>query len=288
MEAAGSATPVVAGLLLALFSAFTSAVAHALLKAGENKLAVLAWIRIVEFVVALPFVLWIGLPPSTLWPWLFAAVAVHAAYQLVLSWSYSVSDFTAAYPIARGFVPVFTALLGMALLGERLDGFVLAGVATVSLGILVLARGRSISLSGFMAAAIAGLFTTCYMLVDAKGVRAAPDALTFVAWFFLLGAFPMPIALAVRHGRDTLALLTANRTAGLRAGVMAVVSFAPALFALGLAPVGAVAAVRESSILFGLVLGSLLLKERLGRRRLAGGLFVMAGTLIVIAGSAFG
>ena len=68
---------------------------------------------------------------------------------------------------------------------------------------------------------------------------------------------------------------------------MAVISFAPALFALALAPVGAVAAVRESSILFGLVLGSWMLKERLGWRRLSGGLLVLAGTIAVIGGAAF-
>jgi len=284
---AGAAGPVAAGLLLALFSAFTSAFAHALLKSGDNKLAVLTWIRGVEFAIALPFVLWIGLPPATLWPWLLAAVAVHALYQLILSWSYSVSDFTAAYPIARGFVPVFTALLGIALLGDAMSVLALAGVATVSVGILVMARGGSIAPAGFLAAAIAGLFTTCYTLVDAKGVRLAPDALTFVAWFYLMGALPMPAALLARHGRQALALLAYDRRVGLRAGVMAVISFAPALFALALAPVGAVAAVRESSILFGLVLGSWMLKERLGWRRLSGGLLVLAGTIAVIGGAAF-
>lgn len=283
----GSTTPVLVGLLLALFSAFTSAAAHALLKSGGNKLATLAWIRCVEFLVALPFVLWIGLPPADLWFWLIAAALVHGVYQVVLSWSYTVSDFNAAYPIARGFVPVFTALLGMVLLGDRLDGFVLTGIGIVSVGILVLARGRSISPAGFAAAAIAGFLTTCYTLVDATGIRAAPDSLTFIAWFFLLGSFPIPLVLLARYRGRALGLMVEDRVAGVRAGIMAVVAFAPALFALGLAPVGAVAAVRESSIVFGLVLGSLMLKEKLGWRRLTGGLLVMTGTLAVIAGAAF-
>ncbi len=101
------------GLALALFSAITSAFAHATLKSGDDKLAVMAWIRLCELATALPFVLWIGLPPGDLWLWIAAAVAVHALYQLILSWSYTVSDFTAAYPIARGFTPIFTALLGI-------------------------------------------------------------------------------------------------------------------------------------------------------------------------------
>lgn len=281
------APTVAAGLLLALLSAFTSAIAHALLKSGDNKLAVLAWIRVVEFTVALPFVLCIGLPPASLWPWILAAVATHALYQLVLSWSYAVSDFTAAYPIARGFVPIFTALLGVLFLGDTLDPLTLAAIALVSLGILCLAARGSISPTGLLAAAITGLFTTAYTLIDAKGVRAAPDALTFVAWFFLMGSLAMPAALLARHGRAAFGLMARDRKAGLLAGIMALVSFAPALFALGLAPVGAVSAIRESSIIIALVIGSLVLKEKLGARRLTGALLVTAGMLGVIARSAF-
>jgi len=275
------------GLGLALLSAFTSAFAHVMLKSGANKLAALAWVRICEFVVALPFVLWIGLPPAGLWVWLIAAVAAHAIYQLILSLSYSLSDFTAAYPIARGFVPIFTALLGMAFLGDRLDGPALAAIAIVSAGILCLASGRSISCAGLVAATATGLLTTAYTLIDAKGVRAAPDMLTFVAWFFLLGSLPMPAVLFALHRGAASGLLAADRKAGLYAGILSIVSFAPALFALGLAPVGAVSAVRETSIIIGLLLGIVLLRERPDRRRVCGALLVTAGMIGVIARAAF-
>ncbi len=278
---------VAVGLALALFSAITSSLAHALLKSGTDKLAVQAWIRLIEFVLAAPIALWIGLPPADLWPWLLAAMAIHAIYQLMLSWSYSLSDFTAAYPIARGFTPLFAALAGMAFLGDRIDGAVLLGIAIVSAGILCLAGNRAISRTGLFAAACTGLLTTCYTLVDAKGVRLAPDALTFIVWFFLLDSISMPAALFARSGRASFALLAHDMKAGLLAGVMAPISFAPALFALGLAPVGVVAAVRESSVVFGLALGAVFLKERLSRLRIGGALLVTLGTLAVIARSAF-
>jgi drug/metabolite transporter (DMT)-like permease len=270
-----------------MFSAVTSAFAHAMLKSGDNKLAVLAWIRCCEFVLALPLVLWVGLPPASLWVWLIAAVAVHALYQLVLSLSYALSDFTTAYPIARGFVPIFTALLGMAFLGDRLDGLVLVAIATVSAGILCLATGQSITRGGFVAAAVTGLFTTAYTVIDAKGVRAAPDMLTFIAWFFLLGALPMPAVLFARYRSGAIGLMLHDRKAGALAGILAIISFAPALFALGLAPVGAVSALRETSVIFGLLLGAVVLKERLSLQRIAGALLVTLGTLGVIARAAF-
>lgn len=276
-----------AGLALALFSAITSSFAHALLKSGDDKLVVQAWIRMTEFVLAAPIALWIGLPPMSLWPWLIAAMAIHAVYQLALAWSYAMSDFTAAYPIARGFTPIFAALLGMAVLGDRIDLLVLLGIAIVSAGILCLAGNGAISRRGLVAAAFTGLLTTCYTLVDAKGVRAAPDMLTFIVWFFMLDSISMPVALFLRSGRKSFAFLARDMKPGMLAGIMAPISFAPALFALGMAPVGVVAAVRESSVVFGLVLGAIFLKERLSRLRISGALLVTLGTLTVIAGSAF-
>jgi len=276
-----------AGLALALFSAVTSAFAHATLKSGSDKLAVMAWIRLCELATALPFVLWIGPPPADLWLWIGAAVAVHALYQLILSWSYTVSDFTAAYPVARGVTPIFTALLGIVVLGDRLDGVALAGIAIISAGILALARGRALSLPGLLAACATGLLTTCYTLVDAKGVRAAPEALTFIAWFYLICGVPIPLMLLIRSGRRTMALLAHDVRPGLAAGLLSLLAFVPALFALGMAPVGAVAALRETSVLIGLVIGAVMLKERLDRRRITGGLLVTAGTLTLIAGAAF-
>ena len=278
---------VAAGLLLALFSALTTAAAHALLKSGDDKLAVQAWIRLTGLAIALPVALWVGLPPAELLPWLIGAAIIHAVYQIVISWSYHVSDFSVAYPIARGAAPIFTALMGVALLGDRLDGWALAGIAIVSAGIVSLASGRSITGAGFAAAAATGFLTTCYTLVDAKGVRLAPDALTFIAWFFVFDGVSMPALFFARSRGRSRALLAANRKAGLAAGIMAPVSFVPALFALGLAPVGAVAALRETSVLIGLVLGGMMLKEKLDWRRIGGATLVTAGALTVIVRAAF-
>jgi len=281
------AATTLAGIALALFSALTSSLAHALLKSGADKLAVQAWVRLTEFALAAPIVLWIGLPPAHLWAWLVAAALIHALYQFVLSHSYTLSDFTAAYPVARGFTPIFAALLGMALLGDRIDAPALLGIAIVSAGILCLAGNRALSRAGLVFAAGTGLLTTCYTLIDARGVRAAPDALTFVAWFFLLDSIAMPLALFARSGRAAPALLARDMKPGLLAGIMSPISFAPALFAFGLAPVGVVAAVRESSIVFGLVLGALFLKERLTHLRVGGAALVTLGTLATIASSIF-
>ncbi len=276
-------SPATIGLTLGLMSAISTAFAHALIKAGGDKLAVQAWIRLTGLMIALPFMFWLGLPPTYLWPWLIAAAAVHALYQAVVTWSYSVSDFAAAFPIARGAAPIATALIGMVLLGDRFDMATLFAISLVSLGILALAQGQSIKRAGLIAACLAGIGTTTYSLIDAKGVRIAPDALTFIAWFYMLDGFSMPALHFARTRGQAVALLRANAGKGLAAGALSFLAFAPAILAFRFAPVGMVAALRETSILIGLIVSHRLLKETVDRKRLTGALLITAGICGIIA-----
>ncbi|MBN8502728.1 MAG: EamA family transporter [Sphingomonadales bacterium] len=275
-------SPISAGLLLACFSALTTSLAHALLKAGNDKLAVQAWVRLTELAVALPLALWVGLPPANLWPWLIAAGGVHLLYQYILTWSYRVSDFTLAFPIARGVTPLITAALAALWLGDQLRPAAFAGVALVSAGLLSLSRGSGITRPGLLLAAFTGLLTCCYTLIDAKGMRASPDMLTFLVWFFVIDGLGMPLVLLLRdRGRAVTSLIPEMRT-GILAGVMALMAFVPALVAFRLAPVGAVAAIREGSVIIGLALGAKLLKEELDQRRIIGGVLVTIGAAIIV------
>lgn len=276
------------GLALAVCSALTTAAAHGLIKSGEDKLAVQAWVRATGLAVAAPLALWIGPPPAYLWSWLLAAAATHAVYQAVLSWSYSVSDFSVAYPIARGVAPVLTAVMGVLLLGDRLGPTLALSIGVVSLGILALAGGRSISFPGLLAATATGVLTTAYSIIDAKGMRLSPDLLTFIVWFFVLDAVSMPLLFLVKRRRGARAALLANRRTGLSAAIMAPISFIPALYAFALAPVGAVAAIRETSVLVGMLIGSHILREAVDVRRLGGAALIMAGALGIIAASTHG
>ena len=276
------------GLALAAFSALLTAFAHATLKVGGDKLAVQAWIRLIGLAIASPLAIWVGLPPRDLWPWLIAAASVHAIYQFLLSWSYSVSDFSVAYPVARGIAPILTAILGIAVLGDQLSAGVAVSIFTVSIGILILASGRSISPTGFMAAVATGALTMAYSVIDAKGMRLSPDLYTFIAWFFVLDGVSMPVALVVARREKAAALFFENARVGIAAGLLAPLSFVPVLYAFRLAPVGAVAAIRETSVLVGLLVAAYMLKETIDRRRVGGASLIMIGALGIIAASVHG
>lgn len=274
------------GLALAGVSAVASSSAHALLKSGGDKFAVQAWSSVLGLVVALPFVFWVGLPECALWLWLFAGWVLHTIYYLVLVWSYSASDYSVAYPIARGITPIFTAALGILFLGDTLDPLTLAGVAIISGGIFMLSFNSAISRSGLIAAGFAGLLNTAFTLVDAKGMRVALDPVNFLVWYYILDGISMPLLFAIRARGQLAGIAAANARIGLSSGVMALFAFLPTLIAFRLAPVGAVSAIRATSVIFSLLLGGGLLQERLDGRRISGALLVTVGAIAIIGGTA--
>lgn len=277
--------PATLGLWLAAFSALTTAIAHASIKSGVDKLAVQAWVRLFGLAIAAPLAIWVGLPPNNLWPWLIAAAATHAVYQGLLSLSYSISDFSVAYPIARGSAPILTAILGAVLLGDVVSGLLVLAIATVSGGIVMLAAGARLSRIGLLLAAMTGALTTAYSVIDARAIRLSPDLMIFLVWFVVLDGFAMPLLFALRRRGRALAAFRTDWRPGLSAAVMAPVSFIPALIAFALAPVGAVAAIREASVLIGMLIAGGVLGEAVDARRLIGAALITIGIIGIIAAS---
>jgi drug/metabolite transporter (DMT)-like permease len=274
---------VAGGLALAGVSAVASSSAHALLKSGGDKIAVQAWSSLTGLILALPFIFWVGPPELVFWPWLLIGWVLHSLYYLTLVWSYGSSDYSIAYPIARGITPIFAAILGIVLLGDRLNMLTLAGVAIISIGILLLAFNRGVSRSGLMAAGCAGLLNTCFTITDAKGVRVAADPMNFLVYFYIVDGIFMPLLLVARTKGKLLEVATANARTGLASGVMALFAFLPTLIAFRIAPIGAVSAIRATSVIFSLFLGGGVLKEQLDTRRIGGALLVTLGAVIIIA-----
>ena len=272
------------GIILALVSAVTTAITHALLKAGNNKLAIRTWISILCFLFVLPVAWIVGSPPSYLWPWLLISAALHAVYQFALIWSYDVSNFSVAFPVARGVSPIFAAILGIAFLGDFLSLVTMLGIAIVCLGILGVAAYGKMSFTGFVAAIITGLLTSIYTAVDAHSVRIAPTALTFIAWSYILEVVAMPTLFLYRHGHEAIEVLRPDFRMGVIAAIGTLVSFGAALFALSFAPVGIVSALRELSVLAGLIIAVLFLKERIDTKLLFGGLAVVVGAIFIVTG----
>jgi len=273
------------GIAAALLSALLQAVAHALLKSGEDKLAVRGAIGLTSAVLLLPVVAFVVAPPSpALVSWLMLSNVVHAIYQLVLIEAYENEDFVVAYPVARGVAPIATLILGIVLLGDEVGALTFVGAACVTVGVLTMATTGNPRRRGMIAAVAAGLLTTTYTLIDAHAVRLAAETWTFIAWFFIGdGIVMMAILIAMRRSR-TVALLRQEGWRGVAAGVASVATYSAALVALSAIAAGAASALRETSVIFGLVIGGRWLKERLGPVRSACAVLVTIGAVLIAVG----
>ncbi len=269
------------GVAAALFSALAQATAHALLAKGTDKLLIRGIIGVTTLLAVLPFIPFVPLPSAELWWWLLASGALHAVYQLVLIRAYEGEDFSVAFPLARGIVPLATGILGVAYLGDELSRSALIGIIIVSAGLLYIASARRPAYAGMLAALLAGLLTTAYTVLDAYAVRLDPVLWTFVVWFFVFDGLIMGSIVLLWRGKKLKGALAAEWKPGLQAGLASLLGFSAALIALRLIPVGSAAALRETSVVFGVLIAAVFLKEQVANRRLLGALLVAFGGVLI-------
>lgn len=275
---------VMAGVLAALFAATMQTVVHAVLKAGEDKLALRAVIGAVGVPLMLPVCILAPVPTPAVFAWLAASVLTHVVYQLVLIEAYKASDFSVAYPLARGIVPVMTSLLGVVLLGDALTPLSIAGIIAVTGGMLLTATSAPLRGFALIAALAAGLLTATYSFVDASGMRTAPNPVTFICWFFVLEGMAMLLVAAALRGRQLFHRLVLQGRTGVFSGVLTVMCYSASLIAFTLLPLGAASALHVTSVVFSALVAHVALKEQVGVRRASASLLIACGAATVILG----
>jgi len=285
--------PVVAAVL---FGALLHAGWNALVKSSGDKPLDTALVHALAAVVALPLLAIVGLPGPAALPYLLASLVIHVGYYTALAGAYQHGDLGLTYPIMRGCAPLLVALASGSLLGESPSPAAWVGVIGITLGVALvgLARPgealhhRKALAYAFTNAAIIALYT----VVDGLGVRAevatGGDALRYVMLLFVLDGCTYPVLVWWRRspaGRAAIVAYARQRwPLALLGGAASVGSYAIALWAMTRAPVASVAALRETSVLFAAVLGTVLLKERFGLQRAIGTGVVVAGVMALRLG----
>jgi drug/metabolite transporter (DMT)-like permease len=215
--------------------------------------------------------------------WLAAAWVLHVVYQLLIIRSYSLAEFSLAFPIARGIAPIATVAFAALALNEQLTVATMAGVAAVSFGIVILSFGSRLGWEALSAAIGAGVLTALYTVIDAQGVRIANTAFHFITWFFVFDVLGIPLLLVATKRGEAITLLRRDWAPGIPAALLSLVSFGAALFALDYAPAGVVAAIRETSIVLSLIIGAVMLREAISRTKIVGALVIAVGALVVVS-----
>jgi drug/metabolite transporter (DMT)-like permease len=275
-------TPLVVGLILS--AALLHASWNAILRGGADRLWSITIMCAVSAAVALPFLFFLALPARATWPCIAFSAALQVSYCLFLVRAYREGGLAQVYPIARGTSPLLVTLGAAVVAGERLTPAALGGVALVSFGIMALAFEKARpSARSTLSALATGVFVAAYTLTDGVGARLSGHAQSYTAWLFLVQGAAMPLVYIALRGRLVVSLRQAETWKVLAGGVFGLLSYGVVIWALTLAPMGRVSALRETSILFAVVIGVVFLKEKLTPARLTAALMIAGGAIALSA-----
>lgn len=270
-------------LAAVLGAAFLHALWNALIKFGTSKLTSMLILTLVQGGMGLLIALTRPFPDPQIWLWLLASGVFHAAYKLFLAFAYEQGDLSRVYPIARGAAPMVVLVISALLLSDVIAAWEYIGILVLGLGILLMARGvfssgesrRLVPLALGSAMATAG-----YSLVDGLGARASGDAVAYVGWLFTLdAAFFTPVCIALR-GKSVLRASGKVWAIGSLAATASYGAYAIAVWAMTVAPIALVAALRETSILFAVLIGWLVFGERMDKQKAVAAALIVAGVIV--------
>jgi drug/metabolite transporter (DMT)-like permease len=259
---------------------------NATIKRGLDPLATTVLISIGASIVSALFLPVVGLPAMAAWPWCIASVLIHLVYFAALIESYRAGDMGQVYPIARGSAPLMTATATTVFIGERLGLPGWCGISLLVAGVMMLSLrgGRELARLDRRAVGFA-LFTAvticAYSVVDGMGARLAGSANAYSALLFAgIGPVMASYALA-RRGREVVAAMARHWGIGLAGGSLQLGSYGIAIWAMTVAPIAIVAALRETSVLFGAAIAVIFLKEPLRPSRVGAALMIVAGLTLI-------
>lgn len=266
---------------LVLFSAVAHATWNSLVKSAGDRVLTMASIRFTGLVFglsSLPFVDW---PQPESWKWLAATAAVQFGYYALLVRSYGLGDMSVVYPLARGLAPVLMTIAAFLCLGEVLGLAQLMAVGLVSVGIMILSLGAGANGVAVRFACATGLAVAAYSLFGGLGVRTAGTVLGFQACLEVVTGGGMAVYAFATRGSDVLAHARRHGAIGLIAGSLSVLGYLAFLAAAKTLPLAPIVALRETSVIFGTLIGTFMFREGFGFRRIAASTFVVSGIALL-------
>jgi drug/metabolite transporter (DMT)-like permease len=267
-------------MLVVLFGAFLHASWNVLAKSGGDALIDTTLILLGGSVLASLALPLLPAPAPPSWPFIAASSGLQAGYFALVGAAYRSGDVSLAYPLMRGTAPLLLALVSSAVLGETLSAQAGCGVVIICIGVLTMALAPRRSQGDWRTIGFAlanAVVIATYTLVDGVGVRRSHNALAYTLAIFLASSLLFVPWVAWRHPGALAVAVRRHWHLGLGGGACIILSYALALWAMTRGPIAPVAALRETSILFGLLLARIALHERPSRARVAAGLLILAG-----------
>jgi drug/metabolite transporter (DMT)-like permease len=269
-----------------LVAAFCHASWNAMIRLRGDKIISITLLVTGAGILALPGLFVVPMLPAAAWPFLIASAVIHVGYNTCLALAYHHGELTKVYPLVRGSAPLTTLVVALLFLDEAVDRSEAAGIVVVAAGIMALAldRGWRVLIAApqtLVYAAITSLCITGYTIADGLGARTAGNAHSYVIWLFVLDALPMLAGVLIVKRRAFLDAIGENWIAGLLGGALSLAAYWIVIWAFTVAPIPIVAALRETSILFALLIGMLWLGEKVTPIRAASIALVLCGLALL-------
>lgn len=273
---------------LGLSSAVTLAAANMSVKMGSDILVGRAILSASAAAMMLPAAFFVPMPDAATWHAFAFALPAHFFYQICMIRALQRGDLSLVFPVMRGAAPLLTAITALLILHEALAPLAWVGLLLATGAVAVFAwppRGVALRDHPDRAALLWALGTALgialYNVTDARGVRIAPSPWSFIVWLFLLDGIAI-ITTAILLRRDALATAVAMRWRyGVAGGALSILSFGSALYAFTLMETAKVSALRETAVVFAALMGTMLLGESFGKRRIAAALALAAGLVLM-------
>lgn len=266
-------------------AALLHAIWNALVKNAADKRMCMGAVVLGHLPFALVALTFAPFPDSSCFPYLITGILLHVGYQLFLLRAYELGELTQVYPIARGSAPLIVAFISVTFLGESLSFFELLAVLIISAGIFSLSIVRrgdgQRNLNAAVLALVTGGFIAAYSLVDGLGARAAGTPLGFYSLLAIGNAIVVGAYLQITTPEVLRTISTQGRSMFLFGGGASFAAYAIVIWAFTLAPIALVAALRETSIVFALLIGVFVLKERLDLSKVISCLTTLLGVVLL-------
>jgi len=254
-----------------LVSAFSHALFNALTKRSADKVLFRATFLGASGLMALMLLPLVGLPSWETYRFLFVSVFIHGAYFYTTIAAFERADMGVVYPIMRGLAPALAGIIAFFFLGEMLGPWQLLALVGICIVLIAFAwpnRRAPVSSSALVYALISAVLIASYSVNDAAGTRTAPSAFAYIVWFFAFVSLPISIVAMALSRKRLRANLWREAKVALPTSFIGITSFGLALYAFSLAPVAPLVALRETSVVFGALLATFLLREPFGVRRI--------------------
>ncbi len=266
-----------------LGSAFLHALWNALIKVGTSKVGGMVILSIVEVPIGLAVIaVTPAINPAAI-PWVLAAGCTHFAYKFFLTYAYDRGDLSRVYPIARGAAPMVVALVGAAFLADAVSGMQYAGIVTLGAGILLMARGvfsRGEDRALLPFALGSACATATYTMIDGLGARVSGVPAAYVAWVFVADGTFFTLGMLALRGWDVIPRDGRAWRLGAFASAASYGAYAVSIWAMTIAPIAVVAALRETSILFAVLIGWLAFGEKMTGEKALASAIIVAGVML--------